>query len=131
MAALAIRKGNRPVFSYPAAFHLQLLQLLLKASQDKKFLSDEAEKALAAMAKGFPSQDALALLEPFCFHSNGRVRAKATAAYELCASVMVRAVNASVIGQGVLNEAGVCYLRVHETLLVFKEYVVAVTTCML
>jgi len=68
---------------------VQLLQLLLKASQDKKFLSGEAEKALAAVAKGFPAHDALALLEPFCFHSNGRVRAKATGAYELCASLMV------------------------------------------
>ncbi|KAJ6904347.1 hypothetical protein NC651_021465 [Populus alba x Populus x berolinensis] len=55
----------------------QLLQLLLKASQDKRFVCEEADRALNAMLKSVTPLPLLNKLRPYVSHSNPRVRAKA------------------------------------------------------
>ncbi|KAJ4834069.1 hypothetical protein Tsubulata_016267 [Turnera subulata] len=59
------------------AFDSLLLQLLLKASQDKRFVCEEADKALAAMAKSMTPLSLLHQLRAYVTHANLRVRAKA------------------------------------------------------
>eukprot|EP00250_Pteridium_aquilinum_P014549 c22056_g1_i1 orf=447-1631(-) len=54
-----------------------LLQLLLKASQDKKFVCEEAERSLEVMTACLPPASLLVQLQPFVTHRNPRVRAKA------------------------------------------------------
>ncbi|KAJ7559892.1 hypothetical protein O6H91_04G105400 [Diphasiastrum complanatum] len=54
-----------------------LLQLLLKASQDKKFVCEEAERALFGMTTWITPNPLLQKLEPYVTHRNPRVRAKA------------------------------------------------------
>lgn len=71
---------------------VQLLQLLLKASQDKKFVCEEAEKAMRAMAASMPPLPLLKKLKAYVRHANLRVRAKAAVAIAHCASRMVRQV---------------------------------------
>jgi hypothetical protein len=56
---------------------LQLLQLLLKASQDKRFVCEEAERTLAGMTTSISPQPMLQKLQPYVSHRNPRVRAKA------------------------------------------------------
>ncbi|OVA14882.1 CLASP N-terminal domain [Macleaya cordata] len=58
------------------AFDQLLLQLLLKASQDKKFVCEEAEKSLQAMVGSIPPVQLLNKLRVYVSHSNPRVRAK-------------------------------------------------------
>ncbi|KAJ7537580.1 hypothetical protein O6H91_11G012400 [Diphasiastrum complanatum] len=53
-----------------------LLQLLLKASQDKKFVCEEAEKALFGMTTWITPNPLLQKLQPYVTHRNPRVRAK-------------------------------------------------------
>jgi len=67
----------------------QLLQLLLKASQDKRFVCEEAEKALDAMARLTPPLPLLKKLQSYVNHKNLRVRAKAAVAIAKCISVTV------------------------------------------
>lgn len=55
-----------------------LLQLLLKASQDKRFVCEEAEKALVGMTSWISPQPLLRKLQPYIGHRNPRVRAKAS-----------------------------------------------------
>ncbi|KAH7283113.1 hypothetical protein KP509_35G061200 [Ceratopteris richardii] len=55
-----------------------LLQLLLKASQDKRFVCEEAERALIAMTNWISPTPLLLKLQPFLQHRNPRVRAKAS-----------------------------------------------------
>lgn len=69
--------------------HLQLLQLLLKASQDKRFVCEEAEKSLEKMAVSVPPLPFLKKLQSYVNHSNLRVRAKAAVAISKCVSKMV------------------------------------------
>jgi hypothetical protein len=56
---------------------LQLLQLLLKASQDKRFVCEEAERTLTGMTTSISPQPMLQKLQPYVSHRNPRVRAKA------------------------------------------------------
>ncbi|KAI5063957.1 hypothetical protein GOP47_0020627 [Adiantum capillus-veneris] len=62
-----------------------LLQLLLKASQDKRFVCEEAEKALVAMTSWISPNPLLLKLQPCLQHRNPRVRAKASSC--VCRSV--------------------------------------------
>jgi hypothetical protein len=55
----------------------QLLQLLLKASQDKRFVCEEAERTLRGMTTSISPQPMLQKLQPYVNHRNPRVRAKA------------------------------------------------------
>ncbi|XP_022761221.1 TOG array regulator of axonemal microtubules protein 1-like [Durio zibethinus] len=59
------------------AFDQLLLQLLLKASQDKKFVCEEADKSLTAMVKSIAPLPLLQKLRGYVNHGNLRVRAKA------------------------------------------------------
>lgn len=68
----------------------QLLQLLLKASQDKRFVCEEAEKAMRAMAASMAPLPLLKKLKAYVHHANLRVRAKAAVAISHCAARMVR-----------------------------------------
>jgi hypothetical protein len=54
-----------------------LLQLLLKASQDKRFVCEEAERTLRGMTTSISPQPMLQKLQPYVNHRNPRVRAKA------------------------------------------------------
>lgn len=54
-----------------------LLQLLLKASQDKKFVCEEAERVLEVMTEWLAPAPLLEQLQPYVAHRNPRVRAKA------------------------------------------------------
>ncbi|XP_021290303.1 TOG array regulator of axonemal microtubules protein 1 [Herrania umbratica] len=59
------------------AFDQLLLQLLLKASQDKKFVCEEADRSLNAMVKSMAPLPLLQKLRGYVNHGNLRVRAKA------------------------------------------------------
>lgn len=70
-------------------FSKQLLQLLLKASQDKKFVCEEADKTLNAMVVSMTPLLLLHKLRAYVSHSNPRIRAKAAVFMSTCASKMV------------------------------------------
>ncbi|KAJ0979814.1 hypothetical protein J5N97_015288 [Dioscorea zingiberensis] len=70
------------------AFDHLLLQLLIKASQDKKFVCDEAEKALETMTSSISCLPLIKKLQPFVNHANPRVRAKAAVSVSKCVSKM-------------------------------------------
>ncbi|WOL10332.1 protein FAM179A-like [Canna indica] len=70
------------------SFDQLLLQLLLKASQDKKFICEEAEKALEKMAVTMSPIPLLEKLQSYANHANLRVRAKAAVAMSKCVSKM-------------------------------------------
>ncbi|GMH20047.1 hypothetical protein Nepgr_021888 [Nepenthes gracilis] len=70
------------------AFDHLLLQLLLKASQDKRFVCEEAEKALNAMVQSVSTLPLLPKLQTCVSHSNPRVRAKAAISISNCVSKM-------------------------------------------
>ncbi|OIW06673.1 hypothetical protein TanjilG_04067 [Lupinus angustifolius] len=55
-----------------------LVQLLLKASQDKRFVCEAAEKALVAMTTLISPMALLPKLQPILKHRNPRIRAKAS-----------------------------------------------------
>ncbi|XP_010033265.2 uncharacterized protein LOC104422595 [Eucalyptus grandis] len=55
-----------------------LVQLLLKASQDKKFVCEAAERALISMTTWVSPSLLLPKLQPYLKHRNPRVRAKAS-----------------------------------------------------
>ena len=64
-------------------------QLLLKAaSNDKKFVIEEAVKALYTMAKNIPSEECFAAVLPYAEHKNPKVRGKAAQVIESCLSQM-------------------------------------------
>ncbi|KAB5545351.1 hypothetical protein DKX38_013463 [Salix brachista] len=69
--------GDHLLDSISDAFDNLLLQLLLKASQDKKFVCEEADKALNAMVKSMTPLPLLNKLKPYVSHVNLRIRAKA------------------------------------------------------
>ncbi|CAN0900553.1 TOG array regulator of axonemal microtubules protein 1 [Linum grandiflorum] len=58
-------------------FDSLLLQLLLKSSQDKKFVCEEADRALNSMVRSITPLSLLQKLKVYGTHSNLRVRAKA------------------------------------------------------
>ena len=67
----------------------QLLQLLLKASQDKRFVCEEADKALSAMVGSMTPLPLLNKLRVYVSHANFRIRAKAAISISNCVSKMV------------------------------------------
>jgi hypothetical protein len=68
----------------------QLLQLLLKASQDKRFVCEEADKALNAVVKSMTPLPLLNKLRPYVRHINPRIRAKAAITISNSVSKMVK-----------------------------------------
>ncbi|XP_014500330.1 TOG array regulator of axonemal microtubules protein 1 isoform X1 [Vigna radiata var. radiata] len=65
-----------------------LLQLLLKASQDKRFVCEEADRALGSMVSSMTPLPLLQKLRVYVSHKNLRVRAKAAASLSTCVSKM-------------------------------------------
>lgn len=88
-----------PTTSNP--FDHLLLQLLLKASQDKRFVCEEADKALKAMVGSMTPLPLLQKLRASVSHSNLRIRAKAAVSMSHCASKM---------GIGAIEEFGLVSL---------------------
>ena len=68
----------------------QLLQLLLKASQDKKFVCEEADRALNALVKSMTPLPLLNKLKLYVSHVNLRIRAKAAIYISNFVSKMVK-----------------------------------------
>ncbi|KAL3626516.1 hypothetical protein CASFOL_030065 [Castilleja foliolosa] len=66
-----------------------ILQLLLKACQDKKFVCEEAERALLAMVEAMAPLPLLQKLSAYVGHSNLKVRAKAAIFISKCVSKMM------------------------------------------
>ncbi|KAF8390389.1 hypothetical protein HHK36_024915 [Tetracentron sinense] len=62
-----------------------LVQLLLKSSQDKRFVCEAAERALVAMTTWVSPSLLLPMLQPYLKHKNPRIRAKASICF--CRSV--------------------------------------------
>ncbi|XP_030463121.2 uncharacterized protein LOC115682902 [Syzygium oleosum] len=71
-----------------SALDQMLLQLLLKASQDKRFVCEEADRALSAMVGSLTPLPLLHKLRPYVSHFNLRVRAKAAVSISYCVSKM-------------------------------------------
>ncbi|ESW10907.1 hypothetical protein PHAVU_009G248300 [Phaseolus vulgaris] len=71
------------------AFDGLLLQLLLKASQDKKFVCEEADRALGSMVSSMTPLPLLQKLRVYVSHKNPRIRAKAAVSLSNCVSKMV------------------------------------------
>ncbi|CAN1298459.1 TOG array regulator of axonemal microtubules protein 1 [Linum perenne] len=69
--------GDKLLDSTTDAFDSLLLQLLLKSSQDKKFVCEEADRALNSMVRSITPLSLLQKLKIYGSHSNLRVRAKA------------------------------------------------------
>ncbi|XP_076912764.1 uncharacterized protein LOC143571149 [Bidens hawaiensis] len=65
-----------------------MLQLLLKASQDKKFVCEEAERTLKKMVESTTPIPLLHKLKVYVTHANMRVRAKAAVSISHCVSKM-------------------------------------------
>lgn len=70
------------------AFDGLLLQLLLKASQDKRFVCEEADRALSSMVGSMTPLPLLQKLRVYVSHTNLRVRAKAAISLSNCVSKM-------------------------------------------
>ncbi|KAM2021109.1 hypothetical protein ACFX16_043168 [Malus domestica] len=70
------------------AFDQLLLQLLLKASQDKRFVCEEADRALSSMVQSLTPLPLLQKLRAYASHGNPRVRAKAAIAIASCVAKM-------------------------------------------
>ncbi|KHN26554.1 TOG array regulator of axonemal microtubules protein 2-like [Glycine soja] len=70
------------------AFDGLLLQLLLKASQDKRFVCEEADRALGIMVGSMTPLPLLKKLRVYVSHKNLRVRAKAAVSLSNCVSKM-------------------------------------------
>ncbi|KAK3417929.1 hypothetical protein EUGRSUZ_H03917 [Eucalyptus grandis] len=70
------------------ALDQMLLQLLLKALQDKRFVCEEADRALSAMVCSLTPLPLLHKLRSYVSHSNLRVRAKAAVSISNCVSKM-------------------------------------------
>ncbi|XP_027116021.2 uncharacterized protein [Coffea arabica] len=68
------------------AFDELLLQLLLKASQDKRFVCEEADNAVKAMVESMTPLPLLRKLKTYVSHSNLRIRAKAAISISRCVS---------------------------------------------
>ncbi|KAK7412936.1 hypothetical protein VNO78_04715 [Psophocarpus tetragonolobus] len=70
------------------AFDGLLLQLLLKALQDKRFVCEEADRALGSMVGSMTPLPLLQKLKVYVSHKNLRVRAKAAVSLSNCVSKM-------------------------------------------
>ncbi|KAE8076763.1 hypothetical protein FH972_015390 [Carpinus fangiana] len=81
--------GDKLLDSFPSdAFDPLLLQLLLKSSQDKRFVCEEADKALSAMVGSMNPLSLLNKLRANVSHVNLRIRAKAAISISNCVSKM-------------------------------------------
>ncbi|GAB2245439.1 hypothetical protein Droror1_Dr00000932 [Drosera rotundifolia] len=69
-------------------FDQLVFQLLLKSSQDKRFVCEEADKALKSMVHAVSPPLLLKKLKTYIGHSNLRVRAKAAVCISRCVSKM-------------------------------------------
>ncbi|KAI4371401.1 hypothetical protein MLD38_019642 [Melastoma candidum] len=69
-------------------FDSMLLQLLLKSSQDKRFVCEEADKAISALVRSTSPVKLLHKLRAFVSHPNLRIRAKAAGSISACVSSM-------------------------------------------
>lgn len=65
----------------------------MKASQDKKFVCEEADRALNAMVEYMTCLPLLHKLKAYVKHANLRVRAKAAISISKCVSKMVTLLN--------------------------------------
>lgn len=63
-----------------------LLQLLLKASEDKRFVAEEGERALLALTSSLSPVPLLEKLKPYSVHKSPKVRAKAAVSISNCVS---------------------------------------------
>lgn len=91
MAAADIFVAYRDKLMEPTlagGFDNLLLQLLLKASQDKRFVCEEADKTLNSMVQSLTPLPLLHNLQKYARHSNPRVRAKAAISISNCVSRM-------------------------------------------
>ncbi|XP_009352262.2 TOG array regulator of axonemal microtubules protein 2 [Pyrus x bretschneideri] len=70
------------------AFDQLLLQLLLKSSQDKRFVCEEADRALSSMVQSLTPLPLLQKLRAYASHGNPRVRAKAAISVASCVAKM-------------------------------------------
>ncbi|KAA8527454.1 hypothetical protein F0562_034831 [Nyssa sinensis] len=70
------------------AFDQMLLQLLLKACQDKRFVCEEADRALKVMVMSMTPVPLLHKLRAYVSHASLRVRAKAAISISHCVSKM-------------------------------------------
>ncbi|XP_061370589.1 uncharacterized protein LOC133313255 [Gastrolobium bilobum] len=70
------------------AFDGLLFQLLLKSSQDKKFVCEEADRALGSMVGSMTPLPLLHKLRAYVSHNNLRIRAKAAVSLSNCVSKM-------------------------------------------
>nr|XP_043629696.1 TOG array regulator of axonemal microtubules protein 1 [Erigeron canadensis] len=75
-------------FTASDAVDQMMLQLLLKASQDKKFVCEEAERTLNTMVVSTTPIPLLHKLKVYVSHGNMRVRAKAAVSISHCVSKM-------------------------------------------
>ncbi|KAL7144463.1 hypothetical protein ABFS83_07G013700 [Erythranthe nasuta] len=80
--------GVQLIESTSDALSQLLLQLLLKSSQDKKFVCEEADKALSIMVDSMAPLPLLRKLSACVGHSNLRIRAKAAVSFANCVSKM-------------------------------------------
>lgn len=69
---------------------VQLVQLLLKSSQDKRFVCEAAERALVAMTTWVSPTLLLPKLQPYLKNRNPRIRAKASMCFCRSVSRLVR-----------------------------------------
>lgn len=77
-------------FTFNFVFFVQLVQLLLKSSQDKRFVCEAAESALIALTSSVSPLLLLPKLEPHIKNRNPRIRAKASMCISRTVLRMVR-----------------------------------------
>jgi len=67
--------------SFCQLLHYQLVQLFLKASQDKRFVCEAAEAALISMTNWISPLLPLPRMQPYLKNKNPRIRAKASVCF--------------------------------------------------
>jgi len=67
--------------SFCQLLHYQLVQLFLKASQDKRFVCEAAEAALISMTSWISPLLLLPRMQPYLKNRNPRIRAKASVCF--------------------------------------------------
>ena len=67
--------------SFCQMLHYQLVQLFLKASQDKRFVCEAAEAALISMTSWISPLLLLPRMQPYLKNKNPRIRAKASVCF--------------------------------------------------
>ncbi|GAB2212604.1 hypothetical protein Droror1_Dr00020580 [Drosera rotundifolia] len=87
--SLHLNKPSEDELIHKNRDRIAVFQLLLKSSQDKRFVCEEANKALKSMVHVVSPPLLLMKLKTYIGHSNLRVRAKATVCISHCVSKMV------------------------------------------